>query len=152
MSIIHFLDRPSLYAAAIHSGDRAPLRAAATETVQSQNCLEDIFFPIPKRSVAAIIPRDTTAVNLPTFVRYTGVILDDPARAEGAPRALTLYTYRFWHPAYRNYVTLDCAAENRELAQASAMRFINRENRRLARSGKSRCQLPNHINHLRVAA
>lgn len=63
---------------------------------------------------------------------------------------LTLYTYKFWHPRYRSWVTLDCAASSRENALASAIRFLQRENRRLRRAGKLRCQLPGHVNFMRA--
>jgi hypothetical protein len=62
---------------------------------------------------------------------------------------LRLYVYRFWHPRYRQWATLDCTAENQELALASALRFLRRENRRLLRVGKRRCQLPTHVNSMK---
>lgn len=62
---------------------------------------------------------------------------------------LTLFTYKFRHPRYHQWVVLDCAAPTRELALASALRFLKRENRALARVGKWRCQLPTHVNHMR---
>lgn len=67
---------------------------------------------------------------------------------------LTLFTYRFIHPVYRQWTTLDCAAVSREAALASAQRFLRRENRRLRRCGISpkirRFAVPNHLNDMRV--
>jgi hypothetical protein len=60
-----------------------------------------------------------------------------------------MFTYRFWHPSYHNYVTLDCFATDQVAALASAVRFIRRENRRLARFTTKRCQLPTHPNSMR---
>ncbi|MGI4800901.1 MAG: hypothetical protein ACRYG8_44130, partial [Janthinobacterium lividum] len=35
---------------------------------------------------------------------------------------------RYWHPTYRNRVTLDCPAQTVLAALASARRFIQRQN------------------------
>jgi hypothetical protein len=66
---------------------------------------------------------------------------------------MTRYTYRFWHPRYRDYVTLDCPAETKAAAMVSAVRFLRRENRRLhkATGGKWRVQLPRHESFMVVA-
>lgn len=63
---------------------------------------------------------------------------------------MTLFTYRYWHPVYREYVTLDCAAETRELAQVSAVKWIRRMNRRLRKAGvAARAQIPSHVSFLK---
>jgi hypothetical protein len=48
---------------------------------------------------------------------------------------MMLFTWRFFHPLRNTDITLDCAAETRELALASARRFIDRENARYKRLG-----------------
>lgn len=53
-------------------------------------------------------------------------------------RPLRLFTWTFRHPVYRHDSVLDCAAIDQEAAFASAVRFIDRENRRLRRAGKVR--------------
>lgn len=65
---------------------------------------------------------------------------------------LTLWTYRFLHPGYRQWVTLDCAAVSREAALASAVRFLQRENRRLKKAGGRLCPVPHHINFMHAEA
>lgn len=50
-----------------------------------------------------------------------------------APR-LFLFTYRYLHPSYAEYLTLDSAAPDREAALQSARRFIRRENTRFRRA------------------
>ncbi len=65
---------------------------------------------------------------------------------------MKMFTYRFWHPVRRNWLTLDCPAVDREAAQRSALRFINRENRWLRRvmgRGARQLPVPNHPNFLR---
>lgn len=47
---------------------------------------------------------------------------------------LYLFTYRYLHPCYFHYVTLDSAAPDRETALQSARRFLRRENTRLRRA------------------
>lgn len=64
---------------------------------------------------------------------------------------LTLFVYRYFSPVYHQWVTLDCAAATRELALRSAQRFLQRENRRLAKAGPRRCPVPRHVNHMHVS-
>lgn len=64
--------------------------------------------------------------------------------------AQALYTYTAYHPGYRNTVTIDCVAENRIEALASAQRFVRKANRELARARvPGRVRLPRHINDMK---
>lgn len=49
----------------------------------------------------------------------------------GPPAPLRLWTYRYFHPAYHQWQTLDCAAVTAEDALRSARRFIRREAKRV---------------------
>jgi hypothetical protein len=53
----------------------------------------------------------------------------------GPPAPLHLWVYRYWHPVYRQDVTLDCCAITLEEALKSACRFMRREVRRAKRCG-----------------
>ncbi len=46
---------------------------------------------------------------------------------------MRLWTYRYWHPTYKEWVILDCCAETVEAALRSAVRFTRRQNRRYKR-------------------
>lgn len=78
---------------------------------------------------APIIPTDAT----------------DEVEAYGPPAPLRLFTYRYYHPGYRQWQTLDCAAVTIDGALASAVRFIRREHRRLKKYGLG-LQFPAHVN------
>jgi len=71
-----------------------------------------------------------------------------PARRTTAT-ALTAFSYTTYHPGYRNTVTIDCAAENRIEALASAQRFVRKANRELARARvPGRVRIPQHVNDM----
>lgn len=55
----------------------------------------------------------------------------DPA----APPPRCLWTHTAWHPGYRATVTIDAFAADVGAALRSLRRFVDRENRRLARAG-----------------
>lgn len=52
-----------------------------------------------------------------------------------------LWTYRHWHPVYKQLQVLDCYAETVELALKSAQRWVNRQNRQFRKLGLP-CRLP----------
>jgi hypothetical protein len=64
---------------------------------------------------------------------------------------MRLFTYRYWHPVYHQFLVLDCAAVDANAALCSAVRFIARENRRLKKiKATLRCQIPSHPSFLRA--
>jgi hypothetical protein len=63
---------------------------------------------------------------------------------------LKLFVYRYYNPAYRQWTTLDCAAETVEEARQSAERFVRRRNRWMRRAGvKWRIQIPSHVSFMK---
>ncbi len=72
------------------------------------------------------------------------------ARCRTTATALIAFSYTAYHPGYRNTVTIDCAAENRIEALASAQRFVRRANRDLARARvPGRVRVPLHVNDMK---
>ena len=67
-------------------------------------------------------------------------------------RPLRLFIYRFWHPAHKQYQTLDSGAKDQSGARASAIRFLRRENARLRRAGIKGVRLPSHDNEMVLVA
>lgn len=63
-----------------------------------------------------------------------------------------LYTYSVWHAGYRSHVTIDAYAADVETALRSLRRFVDRQNRRLARAGFPRRALIRrpHIGSVRL--
>jgi len=71
----------------------------------------------------------------------------DQRKGEGA---MQLYTFRTFHPAYNNTVTIDTIASTAEAALASVQRFVKRQNAGLVRCKvKGRVRMPRHIHDLR---
>jgi hypothetical protein len=63
---------------------------------------------------------------------------------------LKLYTYRYWHPTYHEFCTLDCVADTPDAALASAQRFLKRENRRMVKAKvERRVQVPYHVSWIK---
>lgn len=52
-----------------------------------------------------------------------------------------LFMSGIWHPVYRQQVTIDAAAVDRDAAVRSMLRFVDRENRRLRRRRLPRAAL-----------
>ncbi|CAB4137725.1 hypothetical protein UFOVP326_62 [uncultured Caudovirales phage] len=53
-----------------------------------------------------------------------------------------LYFWKTYSPEYQNEVTVDCWADTRELAFQSALRFVARQNERLAEAGAPLMKAP----------
>lgn len=75
--------------------------------------------------------------------------MNDTADLYGPPAPLRLWTHSFVHPGYRQTVTLDTGATNREDAFTRARRFMEREARRLARVG-IKLRVITHANFLKL--
>jgi hypothetical protein len=62
-----------------------------------------------------------------------------------SPPRLVLFTYRVWHPVFREFVTIDCPAVDQAAALQSAVRFLKPQNARFRRLGlKIRIAVPSH--------
>jgi hypothetical protein len=72
-------------------------------------------------------------------------------RAALAPLLPRLFIYTFYHPSYRNCVTLDCSARTQDEALGSAVRFLTSANERDARAtgGARQIRLPKNAAELR---